>query len=299
MSSDRFSRAHPAVSFCFFMAAILLSVILLHPVYLLISLAGAAAYLIALRRRKGAVQVLAMVPVFLLITLITPLISPLRGAQGGHIILSFSGRCITWELLANGAMLSAMFVAMLLWFLCYSHVMTSDKFTALFAPLLPALSLLLVMILRLVPSYGRKAQQIATARQCIGLGRSGTKRDALRGAMANLAALTGWALEGAIITADSMRSRGYGAKKRTNFRLFRFCAADGLLLAIMAALAAVTGAASAAGYARAEFIPTIYIAGSDTPLGAAGLAAWAALLFIPTIMHLWEDLTWHILRSKI
>ena len=108
-----------------------------------------------------------------------------------------------------------------------------------------------------------------------------------------------WALEGAIVTADSMRSRGYGATKRTNFTPYRFTAGDGALLGVMALLTAIAMAAAAAGYARAEFVPTLYIAGSDSLLGAAGLAAWAALLLTPTILHLWEDLTWRILRSNI
>ena len=299
MGTDRFSSAHPAVSFGYFMAVILLSVMLLHPVYLLLSLAGAAAYLLALRGRRAVPLLLGMVPLFLVITALSPLLNPLKDPQGGHVVCMLFGRYITWELLCNGAMLSAMFLAMVLWFLCYSHVMTGDKFTTLFAPLLPALSLLLVMVLRLVPAYGRKAKQIITARQCIGLGGSGGKGQALRGAMANLSALTAWALEGAIVTADSMRSRGYGAAKRTNFRLYRFSLSDGLLLALMAALAAVTAAAAAMGYARAEFVPAVYIAGSNTLLGAAGLITWAVLLLLPTILHLWEDMTWRILRSKI
>ena len=299
MGTDRFSSAHPAVSFGYFMAVILLSVMLLHPVYLLLSLAGAAAYLLALRGRRAVPLLLGMVPLFLVITALSPLLNPLKDPQGGHVVCMLFGRYITWELLCNGAMLSAMFLAMVLWFLCYSHVMTGDKFTTLFAPLLPALSLLLVMVLRLVPAYGRKAKQIITARQCIGLGGSGGKGQALRGAMANLSALTSWALEGAIVTADSMRSRGYGAAKRTNFRLYRFSLSDGLLLALMAALAAVTAVAAAMGYARAEFVPAVYIAGSNTLLGAAGLITWAVLLLLPTILHLWEDMTWRILRSKI
>ena len=299
MGTDRFSSAHPAVSFGYFMAVILLSVMLLHPLYLLLSLAGAAAYLLALRGRRAVPLLLGMVPLFLVITALSPLLNPLKDPQGGHVVCMLFGRYITWELLCNGAMLSAMFLAMVLWFLCYSHVMTGDKFTTLFAPLLPALSLLLVMVLRLVPAYGRKAKQIITARQCIGLGGSGGKGQALRGAMANLSALTAWALEGAIVTADSMRSRGYGAAKRTNFRLYHFSFSDGLLLALMAALAAVTAAAAAMGYARAEFVPAVYIAGSNTLLGAAGLITWAVLLLLPTILHLWEDMTWRILRSKI
>ncbi len=299
MSHDRFSRAHPAVSFGFFLAVILLTVMLLHPVYLALSLIGSAACLICWKGRKGLLQTAAMLPLFVLITVLSPLLNPLKDAQGGHVIVTIFGRYITWELLGNGAMLSGMFIAMLLWFLCYSHIMTGDKFTALFAPLLPALSLLLVMVLRLVPAYSRKAKQIATARQCIGLGSSGGKREALRGAISNLKALTAWALEGAIVTADSMRSRGYGAARRTNFTPYRFTFTDGILLAVMAALSAVTMMAAAAGCAAAEFVPHLYIAGNNTPLGMAGLSAWGVLLSIPTILHIWEDMTWHILQSKI
>ena len=124
MATDRFSRAHPAVSFCFFAAVILLSVMLLHPVYLALSLAGAAAYLLCLRGRKAVWQLAAMVPVFLVITAVSPLLNPLKDAQGGHVVFTLFGRYITWELLANGAMLSGMFVAMLLWFFCYNVIMT-------------------------------------------------------------------------------------------------------------------------------------------------------------------------------
>ena len=35
--------------------------------------------------------------------------------------------------------------------------------------------------------------------------------------MSILGALTSWALEGSVVTADSMRSRGYGTSKRTSF----------------------------------------------------------------------------------
>ncbi len=299
MQTDFFSRCHPAVTFAFFIAAIVLSVVFLHPMYILISLLAGTAYLLTLRRRRALKPVLGMIPLFLLVFIVSPLLNPLRTAQGGHVVLMLFDRYITAELLLQGAMMAAMFIAMLLWFLCYSDVMTSDKFTALFAPLLPVLSLMLVMILRLVPAYGRKAQQIAGARRCVGLGGGASRRQQLRGGMATLGALTAWALEGGIITADSMRSRGYGAAKRTNFQIYRFTVRDGAVLLLMAALCAAVLVASAGGCTEATFVPTLYIAGSNTPLGILGLAAWAVFLLLPTLLHLWEDLTWHFLRSKI
>ena len=63
-----------------------------------------------------------------------------------------------------------MLVAMMLWFASFHLVMTSDKFTYLFGRAIPALSLVLTMVLRLVPSYRRKADALMTARACIGKG---------------------------------------------------------------------------------------------------------------------------------
>ena len=56
----------------------------------------------------------------------------------------------------------------MLWFGCYSEVLTSDKFTSLFGNWIPALSLLLVMVLRLIPEFMRKTKQIAADRSAIG-----------------------------------------------------------------------------------------------------------------------------------
>ncbi len=300
METDVFSRAHPAVSFAFFLLVLLLTMVLMHPMYLLLSLLGAAAYLVALRGRQGLRLAAAAIPVFLVLTVLSPLLSPLLDPQGGRVLLTvWGGRYITVELVCYGAALAAMFTAVLLWFFCYSHVMTSDKFTALFAPLLPVVSLMLMMVLRLVPAYGRKARQISAARRCVGLGAGGTKRDRLRGSAATLAALTAWALESGIITADSMRCRGYGAARRTNFRRYRFSLSDGVVLTVLLGLAALVAAGMAAGYTRATYVPAIYLAGSNTPLGAAALIAWGVLLFLPTLLYLWEDLTWRILRSTI
>lgn len=53
-------------------------------------------------------------------------------------------------------------------------MLTSDKFTALFGNVIPALSLLLVMVLQMIPALTRKAQQILLARRAIGKGISQT-----------------------------------------------------------------------------------------------------------------------------
>ena len=88
-----------------------------------------------------------------------------------------------------------------------------------------------------------------------------------------------------------MRARGYGAAKRTNFRIYRMTASDWVLLGLIAVLAAAT---IFGGDKTAEFIPALQIA----PL-TWGFGAYCAYLLVPTALHVKEAITWHILRSRI
>lgn len=293
--TDAFSRCHPAVNFIFFAVAIVLSVAVVHPAYLAVSALCAAAYYLALRGRRAVRVLLGFLPVFAVLSAVNPLFNTL----GQHILFTCRGRPYTLEALYYGMAIAAMFVGVMLWFLCCGIVMTSDKFTALFAPLLPALSLLLVMILRLIPAYRRKGRQISGARQCVGKGVGQSRRDKLTAAGTTLSALTGWALEGAVITADSMRARGYGAARRSSFQIYRFTRRDALLIAAMTVLTAAVILSAAAGGTSARFTPVLDIAPLSGIRSAAALAAYGAMLLLPTIMQIKEVILWHISISDI
>ena len=288
MEKDAFSRFHPVVNFVFFVGAIGFAVVIQHPLYLLAALVCSAAYYLMLTGKKGWKLITGMIPVFLIVSLCNPLIN----TRGDTILFTYFDRPYTLEALCYGGALGIMFVLMMLWFGCYNLVLTSDKFICLFGSLIPSLSLLLVMVLRLIPSFMRKTRQIIAARASIGKGGSeGTSyRDKAQAGMTVLSALTDWALEGSIVTADSMRSRGYGAAKRTSYRIHRMTLRDWVVLILEAVLAlmVMTGGVSA------EFTPTIVI----SPLTWHYGAYWAFLL-IPIILAWKEAIQWRILRSKI
>lgn len=64
-----------------------------------------------------------------------------------------------------------------------------------------------------------------------------------------------WALENALDTADSMKSRGYGLPKRTAFSLFRFTLRDGICLGVLAALGGIVLAGSLTGGLKWWYYP--------------------------------------------
>lgn len=296
MTADAFSKCHPAVNFAFFAGAIGFGIVIQHPAYLLAGCVSGAAYYLLLRGRKGLRMLLGLLPLFAVLTALNPLFN----TQGRRILFHVFGRPYTLEALLYGAATAGVFVVTLLWFGCYNAVMSSDKFTSLFGNLIPALSLLLVMVFRLVPGMIRKAAQITGARQCVGKGageQSGF-REKLTGGLTVLSTLISWALEGSVVTADSMRSRGYGSAKRGSFRIYRMTARDWVLLALLLAFAAAVIISASAGGVAASFTPELYIA----PVSGAyalGFLAYCAYLLIPTVLHLREAILWRILRSRI
>ena len=286
MKRDAFSGYHPAVNFIFFLAVLGFGVVILHPAFLITGLTGAFPYYLLLRGSKGLKQILLMMPLFLAVILLNPLVN----RDGATVLFLLFGKPYTLEALIYGAVLSGMFLTMILWFSCYSAVMTGDKFTSLFGNLLPSLSLLLVMIFRMVPSLIRKGKQITGARQSIGKEMNG-KAEAMR----VLGCLTTWALEGSIVTADSMRSRGYGTAKRTSFMIYRMSSRDWGVLSATAVLSAALIAFISLGHTTATFTPDWFIA----PISPISLILYGLLTLIPTLLRLQEALSWHISRSKI
>ena len=292
MRNDAFSKCHPAVNFLFFVGAIGMSVVIQHPMYLLSGIVTGGIYYLLLNGGKGWKTILGLLPVFVFLTAINPLFNTL-----GETPLFYAfGRPYTFEALLYGGALASMFVIMMLWFGCYNKVLTSDKFTSLFGNLIPAISLLLVMVFRMVPNFIRKTGQIIGARKSIGKGASeaASTKEKVKDGMTVLGTLTSWALEGSVVTGDSMRARGYGSAKRTSFMIYRMTAADWWLLVVMAVLVTLTILAAVWGQMTATFTPKLQIAATSW-----GIVAYTAYLLIPTALSIKEAIQWHISRSRI
>ncbi|MBQ6851808.1 MAG: hypothetical protein IJO04_02100 [Oscillospiraceae bacterium] len=294
MEQDAFGKCHPAVNFLFFVGAIGFGVLIQHPVYLAAGALCAGIYYMLLHGAQGWKRILQLLPLFVLLTLINPLFN----IQGERVLFDVFGRPYTLEALIYGADVAGIFVVMLLWFGCYNRILTGDKFTSLFGNWIPAISLLLVMVFRMVPGLMGKSKQIAAARRSVGKGVGTSTRQKLDAGMAVLSALISWALEGSVVTGDSMRARGYGTAKRTSFQLYRMTVRDGLLLATMMFLGASVIGVAVMGGMGAEFTPRLQIA-PVSGWSVLGLAAYCLFLLIPTAMHCKEALQWSISKLKI
>lgn len=209
---DRFGSYHPVINFIYFSSVIACSIVFMHPIMLGISLLCAFAYSVVLKGRKALLfNLIYLMPLLFIMALMNPAFN-----HAGVTILFYldSGNPITLESILYGVAAACMFVSVIMWFSCYNAVMTSDKFIYLFGKVIPALSLILSMVLRFVPRYRTQIQVISNAQKCIGRDvTQGSWLQRARNGLTILSIMTTWALENAIETADSMKSRGYGLPK--------------------------------------------------------------------------------------
>lgn len=291
-----FSTYHPIINFGFFCAVIGTGIFLRHPVYITIAVAASLVYALMLGGKGILKYVLFFVmPVILVFSVVNPLVNP----RGSTVIFYTQYSQVTVEALIYGIASGFMMASILLWFSCYNKIMTSDKFVYLFGRIMPAVSLIFSMVMRFVPNFKMQIQKISDAQKCIGRDvTDGAKKEKIRHGMKILSIMFTWALENAIDTADSMRSRGYGIKNRSTFSIYRFDVRDTLAAVYLAVTSLIVIAGAVTGRCYIEFYPEIIMAETDI-FTMITYAAYFMLCIFPIAVEVKEVAVWKITQSRI
>lgn len=293
---DHFSSFHPIVNFGYFAVILLFSMVFMHPVFQCISLLGAVVYSIMLKGSRAVrFNLLYMVPLLLLTAAMNPAFN-----HAGVTILFYlrSGNPVTLESILFGAAAACMFVTVIIWFSCYNAVMTSDKFIYIFGKIWPALSLIFSMALRFVPRYIAQIKVISNAQKCIGRDvTQGNLWRRARNGITIVSIMTTWALENAIETADSMKSRGYGLPNRTSFSIFRFDGRDKAVSLALLGFIGIVLLGAARGENTIRFFPSIKLI-ELTPFSVAVYIFYFMLCMMPAIINTVEEIKWKRIESR-
>ena len=289
---DAFAGCHPIVNFVFFAIVLLSSMIITHPLFLGISLICAFCYCVYLRGLGG----LKFTAKYMLpLAILTMIFNPAFTHEGVTMLFRLpSGNPLTLESTLFGFGMAAMMIAVILWFACYTEVMTSDKFVYLFGRIAPAFSLVLSMALRFVPKFVAQIQVVSDAQKSIGRStEEGGLIKRLRNGITVFSIMVTWSLENAIETADSMKGRGYGLPGRTAFTIYRFDERDRNLLIwiIFAGIFVTSGAIAGGTFWR--YYPSVK--GAEINLMTVMLAIGHLLLCLtPLILDIYTDYRWKL-----
>ena len=294
---DSFSGFHPIINFLYFALVIGFSMFLSSPVCIAISLVGALAYRLYLDGRRALrTALMYLLPLMVM----TALVNPAFNHEGATILAYLpSGNPLTLESVLYGAAAAGMLIAVISWFSCYTAVMSSDKFVYLFGRIIPALSLVLSMTLRFVPKFTAQFRVVSQAQKCVGRDtENGTLLRRMKNAVTVLSIMITWALENAIETADSMKSRGYGLPGRSAFSIYRFDDRDRLALLWLVFCGMLVGCGAAAGGLYWRWFPTVKH-GPVNALTVCFYAVYLALCLTPVLIDRMADRVWHRMQTEV
>lgn len=279
-----FSEHNPIAIFVHFMLTIIIAMFIQNPIILLLALFGSILYYAVTFRKISAKTLIFWILLFLLISLINPIFSH----KGETVLLFINGKAITLEALFYGINNGIMILAVMIWFLVFSEIMTSDKVMYIFGKFSPRLALLISMSLRYIPLYRQRASIINNAQKTMGLYKESNIVDNVKGGMRVTSSLITWSLETSVDTADSFAARGGELKHRSSFSLFKFRKNDTVLIIISIVLFSAVISAQAVGvlsvdyYASGNFFSKL----SFEIIAIVAYSAYFILSVIPFITHI-------------
>lgn len=311
-----FKGYHPVANIIYFVSIVVFGMLFRHPVTLTACFFAALFYYFRLCKKAAVKSFLFfLMPMLLGVLIINGLFShygttPLTALPDGNQM--------TLEAIVYGFVLGVATVSVIMWFFCYSEVVSVDKFMCVFGKFLPTGALIISMILRFIPMYRRRLHIIAEAQRGVGKDyKQGNIFERIKNGGKIISILVTWSLENAIETADSMKARGYGAAHRKNYNKFIFRKSDAVSIIVMIIIDIVL----AAGYINksiycvynpytvinpsADFGNTYYInelhltINPVSVFGIITLSAFVILSFMPIIIDLKEEIIWKIKKSKM
>ncbi|PFN97770.1 cobalt transporter [Bacillus sp. AFS076308] len=220
----RFDRFHPLVTFLFYAGAVSLLILMLHPLFLISSI----AVVILINLRHDRLNGLRRWWFFIITTfLLMVIMNPLFNERGRHLLVEIYEHRVTLEAVVYGGMNALSIIGIIALFVSYNIIMTPNKLLFIFAKVLPQFAVLLMLTLRFIPLMRRRLEEISLVQKSKGLSVShGTWRARAKTGMLYVQTLLTFSLEEAIQTADSMKARGYGQGSRSSYEYFKINKAD-------------------------------------------------------------------------
>ncbi len=282
----------PLAAICFFAFSIGTVMFVRDPIIATVSLVFAVIYHFLRNGTKNMKSHLMTLVFFFSLTLLNPFFYH----NGKTVLFLIGDTPITLEALIYGVSSAEAVIAVIYWFRAFSSIMTEDKLLSLIGRVSPKFSLMLSTVLRFVPLFAQRSKETKNAQRVLGMYKEDNIIDTMRGGASVFSAVSGWALENGIITADSMSARGYGVCRRTSFSLFRSRTADYIMIAVFTVLFAATASGIITGD-KFEFYPSII-----SPCGIPNVisyASYGALCLLPSVCEIYEVSKWKYLESKI
>lgn len=279
---------HPLVILVYFIFVIGLAMIISNPICTIISLTGALALTTRLKGMHGIRKgIFALIPLIL----VTALINPLFSHQGITILAYFpNGNPLTLESILYGINMSAVFLSVILWFVSVNEIMSSERIMYVLGRIMPVLALTFSMILKFIPLIRKHIKETREVNRVLRGDSQNSMYDKIKEGISDLSSSLTWILDDSVMTADSMKCRGYGLPGRTSYTRYVFTKADAMWLIFLIVLMCALLFGYHMDYIYWQFYP--YILGEYYgALSVLMYVVYVILCFVPSVI--WERRVGH------
>lgn len=204
-----FAGLHPIVQITYYIGFMVLCMSIKHPLYLAVML---GAMIINLHAASAGMQVRENLPLYLISFFVLVILTPLTSHRGVNIIFYFLGNPITWEATVYGVVSAVATVTLLLSCTMLAISLEANGILFLLARQFPNITIMLLLALRLVPHFKIRLREISEVRMT-----QPTDENRFSRTMQMCTQLLASALDDAVYTAQSMRTRGYRLAKKRSF----------------------------------------------------------------------------------
>ncbi|MEI3611570.1 energy-coupling factor transporter transmembrane component T [Pseudogracilibacillus sp. SO30301A] len=290
-----FASFHPIVIFVYYVAVIILTMFMMHPFILGLSLFGSLVLFALMNPIRVFWRDICFYALFFLLIAIT---NPIFVHKGETILFFLNDNPVTLEAIIYGFAVATMLVAVIFWSKSYNDIITSDKFIYLFGKIVPKLSLIISIALRFIPLFKEQIKKVNQTQKTLGLYTSKSISDRVLSGIRLFNSLITWALENSIQQADAMKAQGYGLKGRTNFSLFYWYVRDIIMLTF---ILLIFGSIMFL-YVKDSNHFTYYPIITKIPLSIQNICQFVLILILmilPSLIEVKEIIQWKYLKSKM
>lgn len=224
-----FERYHPTINFIYFVNLMIISTVMQN---LMCQVICFTLLYIILFIYKIDAKVFKKLSIDLLFVIITTAVNMMFNHKGMTIIYYFkSGNPLTLESVIYGLYAGLMFVTILKICKFFNIILNSDKIIFLFSKISKNFALIISMTINYFYQFKSQFIEVRESRHVLDSSRGILSK--VKSALNVTSIMISWSFENAIITANSMKSRGFGTVKKTQYNKFIFEKKDVILGIIM------------------------------------------------------------------
>lgn len=277
----KYDEFHPLANFMFYVIVVGFLCFQHNPFFTVTGLIGVVFSNLELNLKIKKKEITGYVILFLLIGMVNPLFQH----TGETVLFYLNGKAITKEALIYGYHMALVLVVTLLWCRQLSYVFHEEQIMHLIGRFSQKSALILSMSLKWIPMFRRQAKAIREAQIAMGTYADDTILEKLVSHMRIFGATITWSLEHSIVTADSMKARGYHTHRRSFYSQYSFRKKDlwvcvstvlGGLLLMMEKMR---------GIGKVYYYPVFILKGCSAEF-VLNLVGFLLIMLLPTIIRL-------------